>query len=109
MEDWTIRAYCERSGEVLELDRGIIAAEPEARTDELMILTRGGDRRVWNFVTSGSGTTSDGRRLFVSVAQDVTDRRAYEERIHLLMREARHRTKNILGLVQVIAHPDRHG
>jgi two-component sensor histidine kinase len=37
------------------------------------------------------------------VAQDVTDRRAYEERIHLLMREARHRTKNILSLVQVFA------
>jgi two-component sensor histidine kinase len=37
------------------------------------------------------------------VAQDVTDRRAYEERIDLLMREARHRTKNLLGLVQVIA------
>src|SRR5262249_22324400 len=31
------------------------------------------------------------------------DQRAYEDRIHLLMREARHRTKNILGLVQAIA------
>jgi two-component sensor histidine kinase len=38
-----------------------------------------------------------------SVAQDVTDQRAYEERIHLLMREARHRAKNVLGLVQPIA------
>ena len=103
MEDWTIRAYGERSGEVLELVRGIIATEPEARTDELTILTRGGDERIWNFVTSGLGTKSEGRRLFVSVAQDVTDRKAYEERIHLLMREARHRTKNILGLVQAIA------
>jgi PAS domain S-box-containing protein len=103
IEDWTIRAYGERSGEVLELIRGIIATEPEARSDELMIFTRGGDKRVWNFVTSGLGTQSDGRRLFVSVAQDVTDRRAYEARIQLLMREARHRTKNVLSLVQAIA------
>jgi PAS domain S-box-containing protein len=103
IEDWTTRAYGERSGEVLDLVRGIIATEPEGRTDELTIVTRGGDKRVWNFVTSGLGTQSDGRRLFVSVARDVTDRRAYEERIHLLMREARHRTKNILGLVQAIA------
>jgi PAS domain S-box-containing protein len=103
IEDWTIRAYGERSGEVLELVRGIIAKEPKARTDELTVLTHGGDKRLWNFVTSGLGTKSDGRRLFVSVAQDVTDRRAYEERIQLLMREARHRTKNILSLVQVIA------
>jgi hypothetical protein len=76
MEDWTIRAYGGRSGEVLELIRGIIATQPEARSDELMILTRGGHKRVWNFVTSGLGTQSDGRRLFVFVARDVTDGRA---------------------------------
>jgi PAS domain S-box-containing protein len=103
MEDWTKHAYGERSDEVLALVREIIATEPEARADELTILTRGGDKRVWSFVTSGLGTQSDGRRLFVSMAQDVTDRRAYEERIDLLMREARHRAKNILALVQAIA------
>jgi PAS domain S-box-containing protein len=103
MEDWTVRAFGKRSGEILEIIRGIIATEPEALPDEQVIQTRSGDKRVWNFVTSALGTQSDGRRLFVSLAQDVTDRRAYEERIHLLMREARHRTKNILSLVQVIA------
>jgi PAS domain S-box-containing protein len=101
-EDWTIHAYGERSGEVLELIRKTIATEPEALTQEL-ILTVGGDKRFWNFVTSGLGALSDGRRLFVCVAQDVTDRKAYEERIELLMRESHHRIKNILGLVQVIA------
>jgi PAS domain S-box-containing protein len=103
MEDWTTRAYGDRSGEALDLVRGIIATEPEARPDEMTIRTRGGDKRVWNFVTSGLGTQSDGRRLFATVAQDVTDRKAYEERTHLLMREARHRTKNVLSLVQAIA------
>jgi PAS domain S-box-containing protein len=103
LEDWTIRAHGERSGEILELIRGIIATEPEAWPDEQVILTPSGEKRLWNFVTSGLGSQSDGRRIFVSVAQDVTDRRAYEDRIHLLMREARHRTKNILSLVQAIA------
>jgi PAS domain S-box-containing protein len=102
VEDWTIRAYGERSGEILELVREIIATEPEARTDEL-VLNLGGEKRIWNYVTSYLGAQSDGRRLFLSVAHDVTDRRAYEERIDLLMREARHRTKNILGLVQAVA------
>jgi PAS domain S-box-containing protein len=102
LEDWTKRAYGERSGEVLELIREIIATEPEARTDE-QVLTRDGDKRIWNFVTSGLGTLSNGRRLFISVAQDVTDRRAYEDQIDILVREGQHRTKNILGLVQVIA------
>jgi two-component sensor histidine kinase len=80
-----------------------MASEPEARTDELTVLTRSGEKRVWDFFSSYLGTQSDGRRLFVSQAQDVTDQRAYEQRIELLMREARHRTMNILGLVQAIA------
>jgi PAS domain S-box-containing protein len=103
VDDWTILAYGERSGEVLELVREIIATEPEARTDELS-LTLGGKMRIWNYyVTSALGTQSDGRRLFVTVGQDVTDRKAYEERIELLMRESHHRIKNILGLVQAVA------
>jgi len=102
MEDWTIRAYGERSHEILELIREIIATEPEARTDEL-VLNLGEGKRIWSHVTSCLGAQSDGRRLFLVVAQDVTDRRAYEERIDLLMREARHRTKNILGVVQAVA------
>jgi PAS domain S-box-containing protein len=103
LEDWTIRAYGERSGDVLEFLRGVIATEPEAQTSEFIVLTRGGDNRLWKFVDTGLGTLSDGRRLFVSVAQDITDRRAYEERIELLMRESHHRGKNILGLVQAVA------
>jgi len=102
MEDWTIRAHAERSGEILELIREIIATQPQARTDEL-VLNLAGEKRIWAYVTSYLGIQSDGRHLFLSVAEDITDRRAYEERIDLLMREARHRTKNILGLVQAVA------
>jgi PAS domain S-box-containing protein len=102
IKDWTNYLFDggKRSREALELMREIIATEPEARKDELMLNF---GERIWNFVTSGLGALSDGRRLFVTVAQDVTDRRNYEERIELLMRESHHRIKNILGLVQVIA------
>jgi hypothetical protein len=46
---------------------------------------------------------SDGRRLFVSLAQDITERRAHEEQVQLLMREVSHRAKNMLTLVHAIA------
>jgi PAS domain S-box-containing protein len=102
MEDWANYFYGERSEEALELVREIIAAEPEDRKDEL-ILTIGGEKRIWIFVTSGLGAGLDGRRLFVGQAQDVTESRAHEEQIQLLMRESHHRIKNILGLVQAVA------
>src|SRR6266446_4935158 len=105
LEDWTIRAYGERSGEVLERIRQIIivSTEPEARSAELMIRTKDSRERLWSFVTSPQATQSDGRRLFVCVAQDVTDQKAHEEQIHLLMSEISHRARNMLSLVQAIA------
>ena len=102
MEDWTALAYGERSSEILKLVRQIIATEPEGQLDELKLVTQSGHERIWNFVTAALGAFSDRRHLFISVALDVTDRKAQEERIRLLMREARHRVKNVLTLVQAI-------
>ncbi len=46
------------------------------------------------------------RRLasFIGTAQDITERRERQEREHLLMREVNHRAKNMLSVVDSIAH-----
>ncbi|HKD26933.1 MAG TPA: PAS domain S-box protein [Xanthobacteraceae bacterium] len=105
LEDWTIRAYGKHSEEVLEQMRQIIitSTEPEARSAELMIHTKDGRERLWSFVFSPLAVQTGARRLFVCVAQDVTDQKAHEEHIHLLMSEINHRAKNMLSLVQAIA------
>src|SRR6266436_6603464 len=103
IEDWTARAYGERSGEVLEYIRRIISTEPQAQLAEMTIRTKDGRERLWTFVCSALGTQSDGRRLFLCVAQDVTDRKAYEDQILFLMHEVNHRAKNMLSLVQAVA------
>jgi PAS domain S-box-containing protein len=41
---------------------------------------------------------------FVGTAQDITERKEREEREHLLMREVSHRAKNMLSVVNTIAH-----
>jgi PAS domain S-box-containing protein len=103
IEDWTARAYGERSGEVLEYIRRIISTEPQAQLAEMTIRTKDGRERLWTFACSALGTQSDGRRLFLCVAQDVTDRKAYEDQILFLMHEVNHRAKNMLSLVQAVA------
>jgi PAS domain S-box-containing protein len=40
---------------------------------------------------------------FVAIVEDITARKHAEEQVRLLMREANHRAKNMLGLVQAIA------
>jgi len=103
IEDWTARAYGERSGEVLEYIRRIISTEPQAQLAEMTIRTKDGRERLWTFACSALGTQSDGRRLFLCVAQDVTERKAHEEQVHFLMHEVNHRAKNMLTLVQAVA------
>jgi PAS domain S-box-containing protein len=41
---------------------------------------------------------------FVGTTQDITERKEREEREHLLMREVNHRAKNMLSVVDSIAH-----
>jgi PAS domain S-box-containing protein len=105
LEDWTIRAFGLHSDEVLEGVREIIVSstEPEARSAELMIRTKDGRERLWSFVFSPLAVRAVGQRLLVCVAQDVTDQKAHEEQVRLLMREISHRAKNMLTLVQAIA------
>jgi PAS domain S-box-containing protein len=103
IEDWTTRAFGERSGEVLEQFRRVMQEWPAAHSSERMICTKDGRERVWTFVASALGTQSDGRHVYVTVAQDVTERRAHEQQVQLLLREVNHRAKNMLSLVHAIA------
>ncbi len=41
---------------------------------------------------------------FIGTAQDITERKRREEQVHLLMREVSHRAKNMLSVVDAIAH-----
>jgi PAS domain S-box-containing protein len=105
MEDWTTRAYGERSGEVLGQIRQTISilTEREVLSSERIIRTKDGRERLWSFVSSPMATQPERRRLFLSIAQDVTEQKAHEEQVHLLMREIDHRARNMLSLVQAIA------
>jgi PAS domain S-box-containing protein len=60
---------------------------------------------VWVHITGTAVRRNDGSvDHFVSVIQDITERKQHEEREHLLMREISHRAKNMLSVVDAIAH-----
>jgi two-component system, chemotaxis family, CheB/CheR fusion protein len=48
--------------------------------------------------------TLDGRRLVLESTRDVTERKAWEDRQNMLLRELAHRVKNALTVVQAVAH-----
>jgi PAS domain S-box-containing protein len=62
------------------------------------------DAVIWGRLTVSCVRKSDGSvDYFVNVVEDISARKHAEEQVHFLMREANHRVKNVLGLVQVIA------
>jgi PAS domain S-box-containing protein len=59
---------------------------------------------VWCRRTVSCVRKSDGAiDYFVTVVEDITERKAHEEQVHMLMREVTHRAKNMLSLVHAIA------
>lgn len=51
----------------------------------------------------------DQRRLVLAMVRDITERKRAEARVQWLMREVNHRAKNVLSVVQAMAHQTQAG
>jgi two-component sensor histidine kinase/CheY-like chemotaxis protein len=69
---------------------------------EYTVNTADGQTRTWAFRSAPIGRDGSGRRLVVSMAADLTERKEAEARLRLLMQEVDHRAKNALAVVQSI-------
>lgn len=77
--DWVRLAY-PSSGAAAEAQIAAeFASEGETAAGEWEIRTKDGTLRVWDFYNVSLGSLADGRKLQVSAAVDVTDRKAAEE------------------------------
>ena len=96
------------SHELLQTRSDVSVQEIEAQVaqhgswyGELIHSTR--DRRSIMVESRHVRVCYDGERYSLEVNRDITARKHAEEQVHLLMREANHRAKNMLTLVQAIA------
>jgi PAS domain S-box-containing protein len=86
-----------------EAFRKQVAGELEFYSVEKRYVRRDG-RMIWVFVCSSPVRDAAGRLLYlVRVVQDITERKAAEQRQQLLIDELNHRVKNTLATVQSLA------
>ncbi len=93
VSEWTRRAY---GGDAPRVEAGIRALfdlDKRAAEGEFPIRTRSGGIRVWEFSSSPVGRLPDGRRLVISMATDVTERRAAEDEVRRLNAELEERVR----------------
>jgi PAS domain S-box-containing protein len=79
ISDWTERAHGSRRFEVEQSINELFSAEHRIEEGDFAIRVSDGSTRIWNFSSGPLGRLPDGRRLVLSMARDVTDRRRAED------------------------------
>jgi PAS domain S-box-containing protein len=77
-DTWLTHAYGEGANEVRNHMHELVKDRRRTLNVELPIRTRDGDLRYWIFNASSPGSLRDGRRFFVGMAVDITERKHAE-------------------------------
>jgi len=77
--EWTRLAYGERGPAMAALIASLFDLEAAVDNGEREIRTRRGETRIWHFVTAPIGRDAGGRRMLVTNAIDVTERRRLDQ------------------------------
>jgi PAS domain S-box-containing protein len=85
---WTRNAYGERAEAMDAVIARLFDLEESVDNGEREINTASGEKRIWHFVTAPIGRDARGRRMLVTNAIDVTERRRLERA--LAEKETRH-------------------
>ncbi len=89
------------------LEAALDPVDPRRSATEFRLRRADGEAR-WVETLGRACFEGDGRErravIFVGILQDITGRKEREEKEHLLMREINHRAKNMLSVVDAIAH-----
>jgi PAS domain S-box-containing protein len=92
LPEWTRRAYGTRAAMMNTVIGALFALTESIDSGEREITTASGEKRIWHFVTAPLGRDERGRRMLVTNAIDVTERRrldtavvASEARMRLAM------------------------
>lgn len=79
LPDWTEKAYGERTGIQKAYIDDLFNIDRSVNNGEWTIQTKSGTSRIWEFQTTPLGESSTGRRILLSMAADVTERKQIEE------------------------------
>ena len=79
LPDWTEKAYGERTGIKKAYIDDLFNIDHSVNNGEWTVKTKDGSTRIWEFQATPLGERSSGRRVLLSIAADVTERKQVEE------------------------------
>lgn len=79
--DWTEKAYGSRSGVEKEYINNLSRIKETANNGEWQVKCKNGEIRIWDFFTTPLGTDANGKRVLLSIAFDITNKKKAEEEL----------------------------
>lgn len=79
--DWTLKAYGQRMVDVNKIIDAVFVRNSVGHDGEFTIRVKSGQKRIWDFHSGPLGCLPDGRRLVISLATDITERKQAENKL----------------------------
>jgi len=99
--DWTEKAYGKRMEYIREIIDAVFERNKPAHDGEFLIKTKSGENRTWDFSSGPLNQLPDGRRLIISMAMDITEKKKFEQELkESANRFERWKSSNFIGIIQ---------
>ena len=102
--DWTERAYGERKEYVRAVIDRLYRLNKRVQEGEFVITTSSREKRTWEFSSAPLGHLPDGRRLVISIAMDITERKQMEQELRQRAADLEARNEELDAFAHTAAH-----
>jgi PAS domain S-box-containing protein len=79
--DWAEKAYGQKMDDIKSLISSLFETDSIVHEGEFQVRTKAGESRIWDFSSGPLGELPDKRRLVISMATDITERKLAEEKL----------------------------
>lgn len=88
LKDWMDKAYGPKAREIETYFRGLYSETKTIFSGEFEINTKSGDKRIWYFYSTPLGKFSNGKRLLLNMAPDITQRKRVQQELIIAKEKA---------------------
>jgi PAS domain S-box-containing protein len=88
LKQWAQKAYGEKAKEVENYVNELFIEEKTIYSGEFEVISKTGEKRIWNFYTTPLGKLSSGKKIMLSMAPDVTERKRVQSELIIAKEKA---------------------